>query len=122
MVEWRTIVPTNSDHPSFPPPPFPFDALLEVGTARPSSRDQLLSAMGTAQIGQLADCHAVVPVAGGSSQYSLRVTWHGRGARTHTFDIGAIDHAADCSNRAAALFLALLDLSFDSGSTVVTLP
>jgi hypothetical protein len=57
-----------------------------------------------------------------SEDSSLRVTWHGRGQRSHTFDIGGIGNGVTCSTNAHDLFLAILSLSFEPGASTILLP
>jgi len=99
-------------------PPFPFAATLQVGMVSPDSFDQFLNAMFTAKIGQLGSCDTRIS---DTERISLQVTWFGRGTRRNTFDIGLLGSGVSCSEAAHDLFLAILSLAFDPGSSIIIL-
>jgi hypothetical protein len=99
-------------------PPFPFAATLQVGLVSPDSFSQLLNAMLAAKIGVLGSCDTRISE---TERISLQVTWFGRGTRRNTFDIGLLGSGVSCSDSAHSLFLAILSLAFDPGSSTIIL-
>jgi len=99
-------------------PPFPFAATLQVGMVSPDSFSQLLDAISAAKIGLLGSCDTRISE---TERISLQVTWFGRGTRRNTFDIGLLGSGVSCSDSAHSLFLAILSLAFDPGSSTIIL-
>jgi hypothetical protein len=77
LVTWGTEVGPDPSMPASPPP-FPFAASLQVGSAAQASFAQLQAAMSAAEIGQIADCSTGILA---SEATSLDVTWYGRQRR-----------------------------------------
>ena len=117
LITWsvQTLpVPGNSRNL----PPFPFAATLQVGMVSPDSFSQLLDAMSAAKIGLLGTCDTRIS---DTERISLQVTWFGRNTRRNTFDIGLLGSGVRCSDSAHTLFLAILSLGFDPGSSIIIL-
>lgn len=117
LVVWSMqTLPVSGSSGSLPP--FPFAATLEVGLVSSDTFDQLVAGMSAAQIGLLGSCNTRIT---DTQRISLQVTWFGRGARTNTFDIGTIGGVPACSDGARQLFISILALAFDPGSSTIIL-